>query len=340
MSEIRRRHIPASIVREVRLAARDRCCLRGHLILEEDLNRAEESDTLHLHHIIHFSDEGPNTEDNLMLVCPSCHAQIHAQPSRYPLEALREAKRHWIRMRELVPSELVFEGETDGYRDRPDLTLLFRVESFNLQFVVRAPSNIRCGDLGRFIGSWILRPLVFYTRTAPFPSVLTKAHIGPVRLALKPHPEAIFSEDALLGEIPQIEEMELISLVDLRTVAAMMEPATILIDVSGSMREVLTLQSVRKELYDLAEANPAATWVAVDTEVRARLTGKDVLERILQLRMSGGTAIAQIVAGHQGTDTIVITDEDGEKQLRGQDFKLKRIGLAKSSGVEWSQLQG
>lgn len=224
VSKFRSRYIPVSVVREVRLGARDRCCLRGHLILEEELNRAAESDTLHLHHIIHFSDEGANTEDNLMLVCPSCHAEIHAQPARYPIEVLREAKRHWIRMRELVPPELVFERENDGYRGQPDLTINFRVESFNLQFAVRAPSGISCGDLGRFIGNWILRPLVFYTRTAPFPSVLTKAHIGPVSLASKAHPEVIFSVGALLGEVPQIEEMELISLVDLRMVAAMKAP--------------------------------------------------------------------------------------------------------------------
>jgi hypothetical protein len=230
--ESRSRHIPASVVREVRLGARDRCCLRGHVIREEELNNATESDTLHLHHIVFFSDEGPNTEENLMLVCPSCHALIHAEPNVYRREALQQAKQHWIRMSDLVPHELVFEVDEGYSGERPDLTIGFRVETFGLQFIVRAPSGIRCGDLSRFIGNWILRPLFFYTRTAPFPSVLRNVHVGRVTLVAKAQPENILRADARLGEIPQIEEMELISMVDLRILATL----------GGRSTETLTLR--------------------------------------------------------------------------------------------------
>jgi len=109
---------------------------------------------------------------------------------------------------------------------------------------------------------------------------------------------------------------------------------TILVDVSGSMREVLSWQSVRRQLHDLASANPAATWVAADTRVRATLKGADAVDQLLSLDMSDSTELAQIVAGYQGSDTLVITDEDGETQLRGQQFKIKRIGLAKAKGIE------
>jgi len=225
MNEFRTRHIPASVVRELRLAARDRCCLRGHLIPEEELNDAVDSSTLHLHHVIRFSDEGPNTEENLMLVCPSCHARIHKQPERYPHESLQEAKRHWTRMRDLVPRELVFEAEDEEQQEsRPDLAIPFRVESFNLQFLIHAPSGITVRELGSFIGNWVLRPLAFYTRTAPYPSVLTKAHIGRVSLAAKAQPDVVFPADAFLRDIPQIGELQLIALVDLRMVQALMAP--------------------------------------------------------------------------------------------------------------------
>jgi len=211
------------VVRELRIAARDRCCLRGHLINEDELNDAVESDTLHLHHLIRFSDDGPNTEENLMLVCPSCHARIHERPDLYPLNLLQEAKRHWARMVDLIPRELTFETDDEELQYcRPNLVIPFSVESFNLHFTIQAPSNITVRELGSFIGNWILRPLTFYTRTAPYPSILTKAHVGRVSLAAKAKPDIILSANLHLKDISEIEAHELIALVDLRMVQALM----------------------------------------------------------------------------------------------------------------------
>jgi len=223
MNRPKARHIPAAVVRELRSAARDRCCIRGHLIPEDELNDAVETDTLHLHHIVFFAEGGPNTDENLMLVCPACHAKIHKQPERYPRDELREAKRHWVRMRELVPQELGYETEDGALLSAPHLTVPFTVESFNLRFMLQVPTAVTIGQLGRFIGNWILRPLVFYARTAPYKSILAKAHIGRVSLALKPEPDAILHEDLPIGDIPGLDQMPLIALTDVRMVHALMK---------------------------------------------------------------------------------------------------------------------
>jgi predicted metal-dependent peptidase len=111
--------------------------------------------------------------------------------------------------------------------------------------------------------------------------------------------------------------------------------STIIVDVSGSMRETLTWQLVRKHLHDLEASNPSAAWVAADTGVRATLSGPNAVDQLLALDMSGSTSLAQIASSYQGSTTIVITDEDGEKQLRDEELQLKRIGLARPNGIEW-----
>jgi hypothetical protein len=115
---------------------------------------------------------------------------------------------------------------------------------------------------------------------------------------------------------------------------------TIVVDISGSMREVLAWQAVQKNLHDLAEENPGAKWIAADTQVRASFTGADALDKILSLDMSGSTDLAQIVVQYQGNDAVVITDDDGESQLRALGINLKRIGLARPKGIEWRNSSG
>lgn len=188
----------------------------------DELNEALQSDTLHTHHIIFFSEGGENIEENLMLVCPSCHARIHKRPDLFPLERLKEAKHHWITMRDLVPRDLMYETD-DGERlfENETVTVLFAVESFNLSYVIHVPPVVQVGELSRFIANWILRPLVFYSRTAPYTSILSKAHIGRIGLALKSDPERVLDRELAVAEIPNVQAETLIALADLRMVHAL-----------------------------------------------------------------------------------------------------------------------
>lgn len=221
MASSRSRYIPKQVVLELRNTARDRCCLGGHLIPIEELNEGLESETLHMHHIVYFSAEGESTEGNLMLVCPMCHDKIHRRPDLYPHERLKEAKRHWIAMRDLVPMELDFESDDEDFIPGPHALVPFRVEAFNLDYLIRVPEQLPISSLARFIANWIMRPLVFYARTAPYKSVLARAHIGRIRLALKSDPEHTLEDGQLVKEIPKLPNDALIALADMRMVAAL-----------------------------------------------------------------------------------------------------------------------
>ena len=57
------RHIPIAVDQKVRKASGFRCAWCGNYLTER-------------HHIYPFSVGGPHSEDNLILLCPNCHAQL------------------------------------------------------------------------------------------------------------------------------------------------------------------------------------------------------------------------------------------------------------------------
>lgn len=63
------------------------------------------------------------------------------------------------------------ETEDRRYFDEDSVALPYVVEALNLSYRIETPRSISVLDLGRFIGNWILSPLAFYTRTAPYPSM-------------------------------------------------------------------------------------------------------------------------------------------------------------------------
>jgi len=83
----RRRAIPRAVRDRLLVEAMHRCCLCP-----------EHHDVTDLHHIVPISEDGPNTEDNLMVVCPTCHAKIHRLRNRYTPEQLRMYKERWVRL--------------------------------------------------------------------------------------------------------------------------------------------------------------------------------------------------------------------------------------------------
>jgi len=82
----RRKAIPKDVRNQVLVDAMHRCCLCP-----------EHHDVTDLHHVVPISEGGPNTEENLMAVCPTCHAKIHRIRNRYTLDQLRMYKERWAR---------------------------------------------------------------------------------------------------------------------------------------------------------------------------------------------------------------------------------------------------
>ena len=82
----KRKRIPVAVRDKLLVQAMHRCCLCP-----------EHHDITDLHHVVEISEGGPNTEDNLMVVCPTCHAKIHRLRNRYTAEQLSMYKERWTR---------------------------------------------------------------------------------------------------------------------------------------------------------------------------------------------------------------------------------------------------
>ncbi len=83
----RRKAIPKAVRDRLLVEAMHRCCLCP-----------EHHDVTHVHHIVPISEDGPNSEDNLMVVCPTCHAKVHGLRNRYTPGQLRMYKERWGRL--------------------------------------------------------------------------------------------------------------------------------------------------------------------------------------------------------------------------------------------------
>ena len=65
--------------------AMHRCCLCP-----------EHHDIIDAHHIVPIAEDGPDTEENLMAVCPTCHAKITRIKGQYTRDQLRMYKERWV----------------------------------------------------------------------------------------------------------------------------------------------------------------------------------------------------------------------------------------------------
>jgi tetratricopeptide (TPR) repeat protein len=83
----KRRPIPTDVRNKVLVDAMHRCCLCP-----------EHQEVVDLHHVVPISEGGPNTEDNLMAICPTCHAKIHRIRIDYTVDQLRMYKERWTRL--------------------------------------------------------------------------------------------------------------------------------------------------------------------------------------------------------------------------------------------------
>jgi tetratricopeptide (TPR) repeat protein len=79
----------------------------------------EHPDVTDLHHIVFLGEGGPNTLDNLMVVCPTCHAKIHRIRQRYTKEQLRMYKERWVHLCGLGLPLDVRMAQASDYRNPP-----------------------------------------------------------------------------------------------------------------------------------------------------------------------------------------------------------------------------
>ena len=82
-----RKAIPKAISDKLLVDAMHRCCLCP-----------EHQDLVDRHHIDPISEGGPDTEDNLMAVCPTCHGRIHRIRGMYSPEQLKMYKERWVQL--------------------------------------------------------------------------------------------------------------------------------------------------------------------------------------------------------------------------------------------------
>ncbi len=93
----KRKAIPKDIKDKLLVDSMHRCCLCP-----------QHENITDLHHIIPISQRGSNVEDNLMVVCPTCHAKIHRIRTRYTVKQLRMYKERWIeRCAKGIPVEML-----------------------------------------------------------------------------------------------------------------------------------------------------------------------------------------------------------------------------------------
>lgn len=83
----KRRAIPKAVQDKLLVEAMHRCCLCP-----------EHADITEVHHIDPISEGGPNSEDNLIVVCSNCHSKIHRIRNRYNPKQLQMYKERWVEL--------------------------------------------------------------------------------------------------------------------------------------------------------------------------------------------------------------------------------------------------
>ena len=94
----------------------------------------------------------------------------------------------------------------------------------------------------------------------------------------------------------------------------------IAIDVSGSMKDLLSDPSIVNTIRLLTTLSPNAELFAVDTSVREKWHKADkYLDALLALPRNGSTDLRSALIGFDLTNSLVITDKDGVPQFDGTD---------------------
>jgi hypothetical protein len=197
-----KRYIPAGIRRQIQETSRERCCICGNVLSEEEVTEDLSDKFIDLHHIKYLSEEGKNTEDNIIVIDANCHRKIHARPELYPPEKLKEAKNHWRKMKELIPPNLRYNDDDWSFNSsEKKITIKFEIQSLNLLYLIEIPENCTIKRLLRFLREHVVRPLVLYSRISPFSLPFEKYNLDTMRLTLKYQPFSVLHNDLLINEV-------------------------------------------------------------------------------------------------------------------------------------------
>jgi hypothetical protein len=221
--------------------------------------------------MIHLAEGGESTDENLLLVDASCHAKIHGHPDRYPVETLKEAKRHWEQLGQLLPPSLYYESDDRQVPEGAVAQVRFHVAAANLDFTITAPVDLRVAELASFIRMWIMHPLVAFARLSPYNHMFGQAQLARMGLALKTRPRERLDASVRLADLPLSAEDALVALVDFEWVAAQVRTPNE--DTEVRARATLVWESVPRDLdlhFIPVEASPSAH---VCFRNRGRLSG-------------------------------------------------------------------
>lgn len=189
--------------------------------------------------------------------------------------------------------------------------------------------------------------LVDYARGHPQATVIL-ADYGPVPAILVDKvPDELRTRTVALGDVRPRSTEALKRLAELVLGALPLAPSAeerpadtraaefVVVDISGSMRDALADSSVVETLRAIARENPQARWLAVDDDVRLERAGPSGLERLLELPRNAGTDLAAVLRGRAMSVAVVITDEEGIRQLAVLRERPRVIGCVKGAVVEW-----
>jgi hypothetical protein len=134
--------------------ARGRCCLCKQLVLTDSDRHEIVSEVLEKHHLIYFSEGGEHSTENLVVVDPTCHRMVHRRPDEYPVERLREAKKHWLEIGRRLPTEILYDGEFPAHAKNEPLRLScynFALKTYGLSYRIIAPDSLSVSQFSNFL---------------------------------------------------------------------------------------------------------------------------------------------------------------------------------------------
>jgi hypothetical protein len=108
----------------------------------------------------------------------------------------------------------------------------------------------------------------------------------------------------------------------------------IVVDISGSMKDLLRNSAIVQVLNELSTTYPDAIWLGVDERVRSEGKGRDALASLLQMPCTGATSLVAALQRIDLTTALLITDEDGVLQMDNSPRPLA-LELALEDGVQW-----
>jgi hypothetical protein len=103
------------------------------------------------------------------------------------------------------------------------------------------------------------------------------------------------------------------------------------------MNTFLSDTAIVAELQKLDFQYPNVTWAAIDEGIRFEGVGSDALKLVLSFARNKGTDFADLI-GYQYTHAgrwLVISDEDGLKELEHHCIDPPRVGVVSDRAVRW-----